>query len=670
MALRRHNIQWLGVYREDTKAYVGGSDIRVGGSQGYNSYLGFNSAAILADIQSSKVRARVHLRFTVTDAGTFDLGMHKEASNKASAGLPYYAWSGRSFTPDTGARGYDITDFPVSVAGHRSFEAALKGGFHGPVLYGQRNANYGVATGAYIEIEGVWNEPPTKPKLLFPVGGETLSGTTLFRTGPSTDPDGNALTYQFSLKDGRTTHFFPRQSSLTLTVDLSKYTESSTAVVGVRAYDGESYSGWAYSKVFTLRHNIAPTQPNLSEPVGGVSRDRTKTIRFVWVHNDQDPQSLFRFRWRLQGGANWNTLQVVSTGEVYAVPANTFPYGTIEWQIQTEDQGGLKSPWSASALFLAAEQSDAPTILSPAMGAVIPSEDLAISWSSSGQVQYEVELSEGSSILWSVSRASGNKAVSAGVPLVNNVNYRVRVRIRDAGGLWSDWAEASFSTSFTPPPQPELSITPDKESASIYVAIHNPLPAGDEPDVLHNELYRREPNREWVRIARYIPPESGFTDFTPAGNIVYEYYAKAMGENDTTMDSSPVIGMVEVNHVWIQATSDPTFAVPLAFNLGSAPQRSFSYSIEAMQMQFSGRRLPVTEYGEFSAQGITTDYTVKTANMWKLIELIERRETLLYRDSKGRKAYVSAVSLQVGDKIHDNHTISLPLNETDYQEGV
>ncbi|TWT04599.1 hypothetical protein [Planomicrobium sp. CPCC 101079] len=671
MAYRRHNIQWLGVYRDDTNAYVGGSDIQVSGSQGYNSYLGFNSSAILKDLETSKVRPRIHLGFNVTNAATFDLGMHKETSDKKTSGLPYYAWTGRSFVPNTGEAIYDVTDFPISMAGYRSVQTAIKGGFHGFVLYGPRDSgNYGAARSAYIEIEGNWSLPPTKPELEFPVGGETLSGSTIFRTGPSTDPEGAAVTYQFSLKDGKTTHYFQRQSSRTLAVDLSKYTETSTAVVGVRAYDGESYSAWDYSNVFTLRYNIPPTQPTLLEPLGGISRDRTNTIRFEWNHNDQDQQSLFRFRWRLQGTTSWNTLQVVTTQELYAVPANTFPYGNIEWQVQTEDQGGLASPWSSTGLFLAAEKSDAPTILSPAPGAIIPSEELTVSWSSSGQVEYEVEVADGAGVFWQVSRSSGNKAVSVANPLQNNTAYIVKVRVRDSGGLWSDWATVSVATSFVPPPQPELAVTVEKEAAALFLEINNPLPGVDEPDVLYNELYRREPNGQWLLIATNLEPNAGFMDYTPAGETIYEYYVHAVGDNGTTMDSIPVIGSITLEHVRIQLTSDPTFYVDLIFNIGSSPKKAFSYGIESTKTQFAGRRRLVTEFGELSTQDISAEYTVKTSDMMKLIELLQQRETLLYRDRRGRKIYVTAENLQIGDRKSDYHSVSIPMSEVDYIEGL
>lgn len=117
MAIKRFYPQWVGVYRDDNNSYYGGTITRTSGAEGFNTFLGFNSSAILAEIAASKVKVEVKIGINVTNAGQMDLGAHKSTSNKASNGLPFYSWVGRSFNVSRGLATYDITNLGRTVAG-------------------------------------------------------------------------------------------------------------------------------------------------------------------------------------------------------------------------------------------------------------------------------------------------------------------------------------------------------------------------------------------------------------------------------------------------------------------------------------------------------------------------------------------------------------------------
>ena len=668
MAIRTHNRQWTGVYRDDSNNYVGGTTIKAGGSPGYNTLIGFNSSAILDDINTSKVNVKVWLCIQVTDAGTFDFGMHKSSFNKASDGIPFYSWTGRSFIPNIGLARYDITNFNRSISGAGStFKSALQNGYHGPVLYGpMSDGAYAEGSNVYIEIEGTWNNPPTKPNLTYPQGGETLGGTLNCTADPSTDPDGDQIYYQYGIRDGDGWHYTTR-GSINRQFNLDDYSETSIGKIAIRAWDGQSYSQWDYSDVFTIQHNVPPSAPKLNSPVGGSARDRTKSVVFDWKHEDTDPQSKFNLRWRLQGDSTWNNIADTTTSTFDYLPPNTFPAGLIEWQVRTYDQGSLASPWSSLGVFLSTEKTDAPTIVSPTAGEIITQETFAIAWSSSDQAEYDVEILEGSSTHWSVSRVSGNKAVTIANPLINNTQYTARVRVRSEDGLWSDWAENPFFTSFTTPPQPIIEITStNSEIGSITIEITNPLPLPEEPNVVSNTLLRRQQGGEWVRIGVAIIPDGTFVDYTPASNVVYEYQLTAQGDNGTSMDSVPVIGSVAVEETLLSLSNDNSVYVKLQ----RIQKRSFSLDFGGSEMKYKGRSKPVTEFSEMTLNDFGVEFKIAFNEYDKLLEVVGSKQTLLYRDKRGRKSYVTCSGLGIEDIMIDKYVIQLPLSEVYYNEEV
>lgn len=684
MAIKKFNGSWVGVYRESGNTYVNGTTpIRAGSSVGYNSFIGFNSTAIRDAITSSKTAATVWLNVYVTRAGTMDFGMHRETTNKGSGTLPYYTYTGRSFQPVTGWRRYDITSFARSIPNaSNTFLSALQNGYHGIVLYGQVGSPHAEATGSsgsnqiFIEVEGQWNTPPKPTDITQPGTGVTADKSIEIRWNAATDAETahSRLVYELSYYDGTKWRETWRRTGITsYTYPLQDKPETSAARFRIRVYDGEYYSAYRYSPYFTVNHNKPPAKPTLLGPINGAVKDRTEATVFMWRHNDQDAQSKREIRYRLRGTSIWTSSISTTTAQNYSVAAGVLPKGDIEWQVQTFDQGGLASPWSDLGLFRSTEPSSAPTIVHPMPGQVVAVQDFFLQWSASGQTDFEAELYIGNSRVHRVTGTVERIAFAFGI-LENQTTYAANVRIKTQDGLWSPWTAVTFSTSFVSPLIPIVDIREHEELPSaLQIEVTNPAKEGGDlvtPEVARNYIERRESNGSWVRLADDLVTNGSYVDATPAGGTVYEYRAVAIGENSTSSTGDPVIGSVQVRDVLIQRATDPSDFIRLSFNLGSQPKRSFGYGVESTDRQFSGRKYPVTEFGEHSNTQIGTDYTVKTPEVEKLIRLLEQREVLLYRDAKGRKLFVAASELQIGDELFDYHTVGLPMREVDYQEGV
>ena len=684
MASKTFKASWVAIYRSDRNSYYGTSTpVKSGGNEGFNSFIGFNSGQILDAIESSKTTPKVILHMRVTNSGNFDLGMHRLSSNTKTSTMPFYRYTGRALVPDTGWREYDITKFNIALSGYSgvdTFEEALKAGFQGIVLYSQTGTNLGEAYGVtnnsnhlYIEVQGTWNTKPGKPTITYPKAGVSVDGKVTLQGTAAKDSEQSAgsLKYQWRIYDG-TWHNLSLGSAGTVnrSVDFSSYKETSAAKVSLRAYDGSLYGDWVTSSAFTINHNKPPSSPSNMEPKGGALYDRTQDIRFTWKHNDQDRQSKFNFRWRKKGASSWNTVSRTTTNNFYIAPAMTFPVGDIEWQVQTFDQKGLSSPYSSTNIFYATEESNAPIIVTPSQDEIVTIPDPVIQWSSVDQAYFEIEVLSGDSVIWKAESFSDVKGYSIEEELSNDTDYTVRVRVRSDKGLWSSWSEVDFSTSFTPPDIPEVNLNIRPEDAAIEVSVFNSDSSeGEAPAVAYNEVFRKVygSSEEYKRVSSYLATNSYWIDYTPGSGIVYEYMVRSWGVNGAYIDSIPVLGQVQFKDSWLTLVNRPNDRLILKFN----PSRSIKRSVKRTMMEFNGREFPVAEFGSGQSKDIDVSFDIRDdQEIEVLYYFLESKSTILYRDSRGRKEYVTIDSVNVDDKFPRGYTVSLTLNRVDYLEGL
>ncbi|WP_031405259.1 DNRLRE domain-containing protein [Geobacillus vulcani] len=530
--------------------------------------------------------------------------------------------------------------------------------------------------GPYLEI--TYNEPPTAPTVTAPNGGETWNAQHTITWNPATDAETvqGSLRYQIqlSLNNGQTWKdivALTTPGATSYTYDFTNEPETSLAKIRIRAYDGTSYGAWDESNgVFTIQHNQAPAVPTNLAPSGGVPRDRASVIRLSWQHNDanNDPQAKFDLQWRQQGTQTWNTVTQVTTNQYWDAPANTFPRGTIEWQVRTYDQPGLSSPYSNIQTFFAGDKPTSPTITDPSNGATVPVANPVVQWSSVGQVAYDVKLLDSNNnLLWEVQVNSTNKAQTIQYNLANNTDYRIQLAIKNADGIWSDFVTVNIHVSYTPPAVPV--VTTAKAEGTIMLTIDNPTPTGTQPNVSYNEVYRRKQGEtSWTRITTNIPTDASFIDYTPASGQVYEYFVRAWGANGTYADSLIVSESISLQGIWLHEADNPAGTLH-QFRLIS--DRSENWQPTAAMMQFAGRRLPVAEYDDTEQRSVSVKITLlkDSGDKEALEKLIHSKNTLCYRDARGRKMFCHVFQLPFDDEMYGN-TVSLTFEEVSYVEEV
>lgn len=686
---RKFPAQWIGVYKASTNRYDHSKHpIRVGGSARYHSYMGF-STEIKNAIKESKTTPRIYLNMFVLDTGEFDVGLHKESSNKGSGSMPYYRYAGiHPILSSSGSRRViELTNLSGALDVYENintFEEALDKGYKGITLYG--GSDYASAIGAtrdsdevYLEIVGSWNDPPGKPEIVYPNGGETISGSATVSWKAATDPESPSsdLRYQVAVLSGKW-HYLSLTSKgrTSQTIDFDQFPDTSVARIGVRAYDGQAYSPWAFGDgVYTISKNLPPTSPTGLTPRGGEKLDKTEIIQLRWNHNDEDSQSAFDLRWKLQGSPTWNNVTRYTRGETYYIPRNTLPNGNIEWQVRTYDQLQEVSPWSSTAIFYAANKSNRPNIYIPLQGEDVITQNPVIRWSSVYQAAYQLEVWNGGVKVWEVTNSSPNKALTIQYDLTNNSDYQIRLRIKNTDGLWSDYDEIDIHTSFTTPKAAELVPTVDQERGSINIEIVNPegnkVVDGveiDTPVVEYNNIHRREAGtEEFLLIAKNVPANFEYTDYTPASGKAYEYMVTSYGDNGSFEDSEPVQANVVFFHAQISIASNPDYWVQLKYN----NDRSFSFNLDKSDLTFNGRVNPVSEFSVHEEKSGSIQAVLRSLEeVEQLQEIIAAKETLIYRDARGRRDFVTVDGVSVADQGLNIYKVDFRITKVFYREAI
>lgn len=678
---REFPVSWSGVYSSRLNRYDSGNYVWVGGSEGYNSFLGFPSSVRDA-LQTSKTTPRLYLKMNVVDAGEFDVGAHKESSNKAYGSLPWYRYIGLHPNFGTGVQQIDLTS---------AFMNDYKNGtYKGIVLYGAIGAGFGASSAVNsgsiapkVIVEGTWNTPPNKPSIISPVSSTVAEDnlTVTWSHGGDAEQSDSQLKYYIKIKDafGNWSNAYISSAGATsYTIDVSDMSETSSSQIAIQAYDGELFSGYAYSQSFTISHNRPPAQPSNLNPSSGEPVNRENSVRLSWRHNDETVQAGYRVRWRRVGTSTWTYIPSSSgitntTNQYHNFSANYFPESDIEWQVLTSDQKGLLSPWSNTQRFKATPPTDAPIFLSPTNNSLINSSQPVVSWSSINQSAYELQLLDSTGAeLWRIEKSSTVKSRELGYSLENNKDYTIKLRVLSSTvGLWSTWSTINVTTQFTPPEKPSISSESSSSSGSITVSwVSDPtgssLTATDYIDLFRREYNDFEEN-EWVRIASGMSPVGSWSDLTPASDTVYEYKARAYGDNETSIDSDTTEESVTIEHAIIQRSTSLSDSIRIL----TGDSRSQDIEFSGQSLSFANRVKPVYEFGVNEENKLNVSWTVDTKEEKSIIlKMIRRKETLLYRDNNGRRIFCVAIQPKIVDRPIRGFDFSLELLEVDYEEGV
>lgn len=440
--------------------------------------------------------------------------------------------------------------------------------------------------------------------------------------------------------------------------------------------------GWVYMSDSSVKFDkiVLNQPPNAPILDTRTNFDAMDNAVFSWTYSDPDPSDL-QSAYQLEiidvgtGSTVYDTGKVESTTSSHTLPAETLINNKqYQWRVKTWDSSDVEGPYSDYLSFYTSLKPSV-TITNPADSSIVPTSNITVEWSfsdpeSEGQSAYQVELLDNAdTVIEDTGKVSSTSARSKtlSTTLQNNTTYKVRVTVWDAKDVASLSATHTFNVAYTPPTKPTVSTT--KGAGFITLTITNPTPQGSEPNVTYNSVYRRKQGETtWQRIATNIAENGSFNDYTPASGQVYEYYVRAHGENSTTSDSAVVNESITLTGVWLHDTTDPSTLHQFKYD---GDGRNENWQPIATISQFAGRRLPVAEYDESEQRSITVNLKMKKGDTDReaMEKLVHSKNTLCYRDGRGRKMFCHAFQLPINDEVYGN-TASITFQEVSYTEEV
>lgn len=355
-----------------------------------------------------------------------------------------------------------------------------------------------------------YNSPPAAPaSITEPDPGDVFDGSHTTSCTAATDPDGDAVTYEWQLSldaGGSWPHTLPLVAA-SGAVDYTAYTATTAARVRVRAVDSlGATSAWTtMASNFTIQHNIAPLSPTLGTPANAASADLAATPTFTWTHRDTagDGMTAWAMRRKTGGGAYeyWNASTAAWQGTVkkntwvgdetagtYTFPAAKWTNGTTyQWSIATYDELGLIGPF-ASDRTVVGSTAGALTITAPS-GSVTDTSTPIVGWSLSdpegdAQQTYEMRIftaaqyGAGGFDPWVAVPVVGSGEVTSSTattwqvttPLTNGVTYRAYGKVK-AGGLYTSVAYSEFTLALLEPPAPSLVAVATADGGIVFLTV-------------------------------------------------------------------------------------------------------------------------------------------------------------------------------------------------------
>lgn len=451
----------------------------------------------------------------------------------------------------------------------------------------------------------------------------------------------------------------------------------------IRAVLGGLVSGYS-TQSNTVQLLTKPLAPTLLGPSSGSALNTAISNTFSWRHNSADTTAQTAYELRHQystdGGTSWSayTTLVGSTDQFRALPAGTFTPGRLyKWNVRTKGQHADFSDWSTDFTFVATTAPSAAWV-SPTNGGIVATATVTAQWTyadaeSEPQSRYRLTLvDENGNTIETIDTASAATSQAMSTILGNNRTYTLHVQVWDSNDMASDVASATFQTSFlTPAPATFVDAVWDHDTGSVAVSWVNPDPVdigygegeygqggyGGSSGYLsttHNSVLRSEDGGvTWETIATDLPTNSTVVDYGPKldTDILYRVVSfSSVG----TVAMADIESSVHTRNSgqWVFFNVGPAWATWAKVRI--APEYDLEFERVKEVHQFARRDDSVELIGHvrnrtmaFSA--VIEPYVEQDA-MDALLYIADQEAPIMYRDTRGRKWFVSIGPVKLSTK--------------------
>lgn len=144
----------------------------------------------------------------------------------------------------------------------------------------------------------------------------------------------------------------------------------------------------------------------------------------------------------------------------------------------------------------------------------------------------------------------------------------------------------------------------------------------------------------------------------------------AIPEIETYADSDKIKETADIKNALIAPVSDLSDVFTFSRSLNTPPKRTYNRQPGGAYVEYAGRTHLVWEPTEHISAGWSMAFFLKTwAEVETFINLYDRKETVLYRDARGRKTYGILSNLSVNDE-RFGYMVSFTITEVDHNEEV
>lgn len=514
-------------------------------------------------------------------------------------------------------------------------------------IYSHRASNYKpYVVVTYDDI------PPDAPSSLYP-SNITISTRDVIRFSwlhnSVEDSQQKAFEMQYSTNGGSTwTTISEITSNQYYDMPANTLPTEGTVLWRVRTIDRNDEVSEYETATFIL--GIVPQKEPI--PISPISQyvEETRPVRFEWNFvggSGNETQSKFDLQYSTNGGSTWATKTATTSETYYELPANTFSGGNVTWRVRTYNNWNEASPYSDNKSFTVI---GSPSI--PLISSVTNSARPTITWQATGQHIYELQILQGEEVIFNSGSIPSTNDRSIKVPVyLKDGNYTTRLRIFNEYNLYSPWAEKAFTISTLKPTKPIAEVFSGEYSVTIKTS---------------NTSLRTLVYRDDICIGEVI--NNHFVDCTGENEKEHQYFIRTINASDNFNDSDIKIAKCKFSGNTLALANDPEDFVKLKYGLDSLPKKNSSISNQGSLVYYDGRTYPVTEHSEFRSKSKILSFTLRTKlELDKLIQLIESKDTLLYRDVEGEIIYGSVFSLDYERGILGYYQVGFTITKTDYK---
>ena len=424
----------------------------------------------------------------------------------------------------------------------------------------------------------------------------------------------------------------------------------------------------AYGQSNLVGLTAPPNAPSALSPNGTVF-DATTAQTFTWRHNnvDSSTQTAYEIQYRI-GTAAWTSTGKITSGDSLRTFApNTFTNGkTYEWQVRTWGAHADPSPWSASATFTT---SAAPLVAigdppNPLEAALVTTTWTYSDAEGTAQSAWEAQLLQSSSTLEQLAGSGDVTSASFTTRLVDATTYQVRVRARDGSGLWSQWAQKTFTSSFPSPAIPLISVVWDINTGIAGITVNNP-DVGTA--VINNKVMRStDEGSTWVEVASTPPDGTGFDKTVPL-NASVMYQVIAWTDLPSSASSMSTLITTTASYGYWSAGSDLEYNFGMRANYQKPPQYGVEKSLAQKTLHyFAGRTKPVEYSGTATTVTGSVEFATRDLNEWAQVDrmsTVSGPHLLRFTNGMVVKCSIEPVSITKINKLW--HQISFSFQEVD-----